>query len=426
MYQGSKRQLIQPLRHIKQYHIKHPLNIAAVMDYFKSFKGERYVFMNKDQSFKLVGIGHHSLFVDENINPAYIEKEFIAHLKQSSVSEDILKRLKLFGGFHFDENESPNFSSFHKSHFVLPYIQLIEMSGELVVLAVDYALDIDALVAHMQQFKHHVDKNTLMDATDIDLELFKTNANKAIMMMQQGELKKVVLSRKRKITMQHSIDTLSLITHAEQSRELSYFALMESGEHTFVTKTPEQLVRVEDGMIHTNAIAGTMGKDIKDAKVKLSEDTKNLYEHQIVVESIQADLAPYTNKVILKDAPDILDNQFFYHLYTPIQAELSTGGLLEVTESLHPTPALGGYPKAIAMDFLTQASEGRGLYGAPLGYMDIAQEGEFIVAIRSMVIEDNRAVLYAGCGIVKSSIVESEVHETEIKFKPMLEMLGVI
>ncbi|MDU5999423.1 MAG: chorismate-binding protein, partial [Staphylococcus aureus] len=66
-----------------------------------------------------------------------------------------------------------------------------------------------------------------------------------------------------------------------------------------------------------------------------------------------------------------------------------------------------------------------GLYGAPVGYIDIYDDCEFIVAIRSMLIKKAQATLFAGCGIVKDSDPDSELAETNLKFTPMMNALGV-
>ncbi|MGV2927042.1 isochorismate synthase [Macrococcus capreoli] len=427
--QGLYRNLsINKIEKIEQFDLDFSVDAAVIMDYFKDVQGERYIFINKDKSFKLIGIGHRATITHASIQPVYVETQFKEILSTAQYTGNgTIGDLKLFGGFQFDNNDSPNFHAFHKSHFVIPKLQFMEVDGKASLICVDQDIDISHL---MHTLRHHtvsgVPVNQPQHVEDIDLDLFQMNAHEAIAMMRDDKLDKVVLSRKRKITMQQPINAQSFVQQALNNDEVSYFALIESGEQTFITKTPEQLVAVQDGVLQTNAIAGTIGKDVHNAASILLNDDKNLYEHNIVVRSIQADLAPFTENIQFNNEPDILENQYVYHLYTPIKAKLNRGGLLEVTESLHPTPALGGFPKQAAMTFLQQANEGRGLYGAPLGYVDLNDAGEFIVAIRSMIIEDNTALLYAGCGIVKSSVVESEVHETEIKFKPMLEMLGVI
>lgn len=106
-----------------------------------------------------------------------------------------------------------------------------------------------------------------------------------------------------------------------------------------------------------------------------------------------------------------------YHLYTEIKANLNDKSYIGLIDRLHPTPALGGYPKEEALDFIENKEFGtRGLYGAPVGYIDVYDDCEFIVAIRSMLIKEQQATLYAGCGIVKNSDPDSEVAETAVKF----------
>ena len=114
------------------------------------------------------------------------------------------------------------------------------------------------------------------------------------------------------------------------------------------------------------------------------------------------------------------------HLYTPVQALLNEDiTILDVAEKLHPTPALCGQPTERAMSYLrdNELFE-RGWYGAPIGWFDHHFNGEFAVAIRSGLVKDNKASLFAGCGVVRGSDPEVEYEETKIKFQPMFHALG--
>jgi menaquinone-specific isochorismate synthase len=114
------------------------------------------------------------------------------------------------------------------------------------------------------------------------------------------------------------------------------------------------------------------------------------------------------------------------HLYTPVigKSKKDTSLLLFV-DRLHPTPALGGLPKAAAVDKIRQVEElDRGLYAGPLGWVDYKSNGEFAVSIRSGLIQGKETSLFAGCGIVADSDSESEYLETSLKFRPMLTALG--
>lgn len=207
--------------------------------------------------------------------------------------------------------------------------------------------------------------------------------------------------------------------------------LLESNQSIFFSQTPEQLIKVQDGVLSTKAVAGTIKRshnEVEDeANIKaFLKDKKNLGEHQFVVESILNDIKPFVQDVEYNETPNILKNDHLYHLYTEIKGHLNDKSYIGLIDCLHPTPALGGYPKDEALEFIENKEFGtRGLYGSPVGYIDVYDDCEFIVAIRSMLIKGDQATLFAGCGIVKNSDPDSEVAETAVKFSPMMNALGV-
>lgn len=91
---------------------------------------------------------------------------------------------------------------------------------------------------------------------------------------------------------------------------------------------------------------------------------------------------------------------------------------------LHPTPAVGGTPRAAAVPAIGEL-EGfaRGLYGGALGWIDSRGGGEFVVGLRSALVDGSRARMYAGAGIVAGSSPEAEFEETELKFSAMQDAL---
>jgi menaquinone-specific isochorismate synthase len=110
-----------------------------------------------------------------------------------------------------------------------------------------------------------------------------------------------------------------------------------------------------------------------------------------------------------------------------VRAELERHfDVLDLVGELHPTPALGGSPRRAALEAITQLEhEARGWYAAPVGWVDAHGDGLFAVGIRSAVCLGNQARLYAGVGIVAASDPDKEWDETLLKFRPMLEVLGV-
>jgi menaquinone-specific isochorismate synthase len=113
------------------------------------------------------------------------------------------------------------------------------------------------------------------------------------------------------------------------------------------------------------------------------------------------------------------------HLRTPVEAALPAGvRLMDLLRSLHPTPAVGGAPRELAVPQIAQLEDfPRGLYGGAIGWIDSRGGGEFIVGLRSALVDGSRARMYAGAGIVSGSSPEKEFAETELKFKAMQDAL---
>jgi isochorismate synthase EntC len=100
-------------------------------------------------------------------------------------------------------------------------------------------------------------------------------------------------------------------------------------------------------------------------------------------------------------------------------------GALDLVKALHPTPAVGGYPREPALKLIRER-EGldRGWYAAPIGWVGARGEGEFVVGLRSALVRGETATLFAGCGIVADSDPASELAEWGWKLKPMAAALG--
>ncbi|MCB9006462.1 MAG: isochorismate synthase [Ardenticatenaceae bacterium] len=200
--------------------------------------------------------------------------------------------------------------------------------------------------------------------------------------------------------------------------------------HAFYGATPELIVEVNGRSLHTMGLAGSIGRGKTPAEdealaQELLNSAKNQHEHALVVQSIRRRLEPLTNELTIPDQPDILQLGYIQHLFTPIQATLKQAdGVLPILQNLHPTPALGGQPRELAMPFISQAEPvPRGWYGAPVGWLDRNLDGAFSVAIRSAITQDRRVWLYSGAGIVADSDPQAEWDETALKFRPMLQAL---
>ncbi|HLV35628.1 MAG TPA: isochorismate synthase, partial [Spirillospora sp.] len=202
--------------------------------------------------------------------------------------------------------------------------------------------------------------------------------------------------------------------------------------HAFYGATPELLAQVEGRRLRTMALAGSIRRGLTPADdaayaEQILHDPKERHEHALVADALRERLRAVTDELRMPNTPGILRLSNIQHLHTPVEGVLKAEmGVLPVVERLHPTPALGGQPRDLALDFIRKAEPvPRGWYAAPIGWIDSNLDGIFGVAIRSAVSQDKRVWLYAGAGIVADSVPQKEWDETALKFRPMLGALGI-
>ncbi|MFP4167163.1 MAG: isochorismate synthase MenF [Opitutales bacterium] len=199
---------------------------------------------------------------------------------------------------------------------------------------------------------------------------------------------------------------------------------------SFIGATPERLLKVRDGHLQTEAIAGsaargaTAGEDARYGR-NLLESEKDLHEHVCVRDSILRRLQGLGLEATADSAPSLLLLPNVQHLRTMIQAELGPSAhILDAVAELHPTPAVGGTPREAAVERIEPLEQlDRGLYAGVVGWFNYLNEGEMVVGIRSALIDGCEARLYAGAGIVKGSDPEQEKHETTLKLSALLNVL---
>ena len=241
-------------------------------------------------------------------------------------------------------------------------------------------------------------------------------------------LDKIVLARHLSLSAESAYPTHLILENLAKQQPNTYLFYLEKGGTTFLGATPERLLAADTDTFQTVAVAGSTPRgrtEEEDCKLgaALLNDPKNRLEHQLVVDRLYKELRPLTTEFLTNETVSLLKNRDIQHLYLPIKATRKSDlSFIEAIYQLHPTPALGGEPKELAMDWISNNEiMGRGLYGAPIGWLDLTQDiGEFAVAIRSGVFQNNQGLLYAGCGIIPASVAEAEFKETAVKFQPML------
>ncbi len=197
----------------------------------------------------------------------------------------------------------------------------------------------------------------------------------------------------------------------------------------FVGASPERLLSIRNQHLITDALAGSAprGQSLhqdQQLAAQLLNNPKEQREHQAVIEFIlhtltQLGLSPRRSPLRLLKLSNI------QHLWTPIQSPMPAGlHPLDLIAKLHPTPAVAGVPTAQACDTIRRYETfDRSLYGAPLGWIDADGNSEFIVGIRSALLSQYQARLFAGAGIVAGSDPKKELAEIELKLQALWRAL---
>jgi salicylate biosynthesis isochorismate synthase len=197
------------------------------------------------------------------------------------------------------------------------------------------------------------------------------------------------------------------------------------GAATFLGATPERLLYKRGLQFFTEALAGTFRRSQSDFAAELLRSPKEHEEHQPVLDAILERLAPHAEQLEYRPNPELRELPSLLHLRTPIAGRLrAPKHILELVADLHPTPAVGGVPTTQALQWIAEHERHeRGWYAGPIGWFDAAGDGEFMVALRSGIVEGNTVTAFAGAGIVQGSDPESEFAETELKFTALLDAL---
>ncbi|TMD90569.1 MAG: isochorismate synthase [Chloroflexi bacterium] len=249
--------------------------------------------------------------------------------------------------------------------------------------------------------------------------------------LRAGEAEKVVLARE---VMAHGDGVVAAANVARSLRSAypSCFIYLITGADgtAFVGASPELLVRRSGTRAYAQPMAGSVARGSTEAEDdrlarQLEASAKDGAEHRLVSNFVVEALRPFARTVSARP-PEVVRFTNIQHLATAVTADLRApaADALELAAALHPTPAVGGWPRDAA-DALIDDLEGmeRGWYAGAVGWIDAHGDGEFAVALRCGLLWEDGARLYAGVGVMPDSDAARELDETDLKLKALLTAL---
>ncbi len=407
-----------------------PLNILAWLH--NQSAADRVYWSHRDGDFETAGV--HLADVIEGRGT--IDYAQVFNQIQDRIGSDN-QQLQYLGGFCFDtDSMGEQWSDFGSYRFIVPEFECTRRKDRTSIafnIRVD-EINEDAIAAAIQ----HLDglsfeastryrKVPCMTSREDTPDLAKWTSN--VRQAQESAFDKLVLARRSTFGFDMTIRPDALIKFLKDRTPNCYhFNFQLSDYHGFLGASPERLCRIEDGMLNTEAVAGTVAADDaaqqnQQLEQELLDTDKLRDEHQFVVGYLDEQMRQLCREYKKADRPGLMKLKNTVHLRTPFEGRLRPDCPMdEVLSKLHPTPAVGGYPaKGVPSAIRSIEAFDRGWYAGPVGCVGY-DWCEFAVAIRSGLVRDDTLSLFAGAGIVKDSVASDEWDEIENKISRFMRV----
>lgn len=228
------------------------------------------------------------------------------------------------------------------------------------------------------------------------------------------------------------LDTYRMLRTINPSPYMFYFS---SDDMEVAGASPETLVKLEDGILHTFPIAGSRPRGAtpeEDARLEaeLRVDEKELAEHNMLVDLGRNDLGKISEfgTVEVEEYMQILKFSHIMHICSTVRGKLRKGlTALDAVDAVLPAGTLSGAPKIRACEIINELENNkRGIYGGAVGYIDFRGNLDTCIGIRLCYKKNGRVFVRSGGGVVADSVPETEYMETVNKAKAVVKALEAV
>ena len=350
--------------------------------------------------------------------------------------------VRYYGGFKFapNQNSHDSWKRFGRYYFVVPRFELVRSRDKTCFVCNLHANEDDhtAIMTQLEAITFKTDGigngiPKIISQKDFPgKSRWKASVQSALDAFETHRYEKIVLARKRALEFSDNLNHFTILQKLRDKASNSYkFCFQPEDNLAFIGASPELLYFRQGRKLQSEAVAGTRtrGRTSREDQgfgKELLGSEKDLREHRYVVDSIKEALVPLTPPMFNGNnmSVSLLKLARIQHLIARFDIKLQENvSDAELIETLHPTAAVGGYPRDKAVEEIGRL-EGfnRGWYAAPVGWVK-QDAAEFVVAIRCGLVKDNRLNLYSGAGIVRGSVPDNEWDEMNNKIDMFLSVL---
>ena len=263
-----------------------------------------------------------------------------------------------------------------------------------------------------------------------DKPTYRAMVERAKHYIREGDIFQIVLSNRLSAPFSGTLlDTYRILRTTNPSPYMFYF----SGTDVEVAgASPETLVKLEDGVLHTFPLAGTRPRGKTDAEDKALEeellaDEKELAEHNMLVDLGRNDLGKISKfgSVQVESLHTIERYSHVMHIGSTVRGEIRDDkDALDAVEAVLPAGTLSGAPKIRACQLIGELEGNkRGIYGGAIGYIDFTGNVDTCIAIRIAYKKNGQVFIRSGAGIVADSVPDKEYEECINKARAVVNAL---
>lgn len=248
----------------------------------------------------------------------------------------------------------------------------------------------------------------------------------------EGDIFQVVLSNRLDADFEGSLlDAYRVLRTTNPSPYMFFFS---SDDMEIAGASPETLVKLENGVLHTFPLAGTRPRGADEEKDKALErellaDEKELSEHNMLVDLGRNDIGKISKfgSVAVEKYMSIERYSHVMHIGSTVRGEiLDSKSALDAVDAVLPAGTLSGAPKIRACEIINELENNkRGVYGGAIGYIDFRGNLDTCIAIRLAFKKNGRIFVRSGAGIVADSVPENEFNECINKAKAVMNALTI-
>ncbi len=420
----------------------------------KHEKSGRYSFIGADPILELVGEGDKCIVISPegkklirekplNVLKTLLPKQSLNRLEQfpfcggaiGFVGYDAIRQYVDIGKVLYDELEIPDVHfMFFEDAVVFDHL---EQKVKLVSTSFFNKTDREKVKERLEKRKLEITLGTTESIThDAVIRTFKASVKKEVFMervqkakeyIEKNEVSQVVLSQR--LQADFTGDPFSFYRKLRVKNPSPYMYYINFGDYQIVGSSPESLIKMNGDKVSTNPIAGTRprGKteeEDNDLMTELLNDAKEISEHLMLLELGKKDLSYICkeNSVSVDKEMKVELYKHVMHLVSEVSGELKDDlTAIEALLACLPAGTVSGSPKKRAMEIINEFEDvKRGVYSGAIGYFSANGNMDFAIAIRTMLIKEEKAYIQAGAGIVQASIPEKEYEETLHKLKAFL------